>query len=531
MLKINLTPKNEKIRDILEKNQIFILISSMYLIIGLSLILYNPHTINADGVSYINIAQEYFNGHYFSAINRYWSPLFSWILIPYIHIFGNNPFQSLFAAKILSLTAGLFTLIGFRLLLNRFEINEKIANIALIALIPELIYFSFRWVTPDLLLTCILVFYLVLIFNRNYPNKPSFAILCGVLGSLAYLTKSYGFAFFIASFLIFNLFYFIKNRTKRSNILKNTFLGLGIFLLISGVWIGVMDSKYGYITLGSSCQFNIDLTSSNHITDSFGGTGLSDIPNKYAVSSWEDPSTLQPIIVQRNLNNLIYHRIMIVWNNFFVFLGIIESFSFLAIAIIIASFIYLIKIKNNKIKNNITALLLVLFIFSGGYILIFMEGRYLILDCIIILLLGCYLLNNLFNKYNLSNMFKTGVLIIFALSFILTPLIITYLDIDNGQEVYGLVPSLEKYGVKGNIASSKLTNYDPHYLAYYLNAHYYGVTKENESLNDLEIELKSKNIDYYLVWQNPDTNNTDLPYPEISNGEISFLRIYKIPYG
>jgi hypothetical protein len=64
-----------------------------------------------------------------------------------------------------------------------------------------------------------------------------------------------------------------------------------------------------------------------------------------------------------------------------------------------------------------------------------------------------------------------------------------------------------------------------------LNAHYYGVTKENESLSDLDMELMSKKIDYYLVWQNPDTNNTDLPYPEISNGEISFLRIYKIPYG
>lgn len=531
MLKINLTkPQKTRINAILKNNQIFILISSLYLIIGISLILYNSHSFNSDGVSYVNIAHDYFNGHYATAINRYWGPLFSWILVSFMHIFGNNPSQSLFAAKILSLIVGLFTLIGFRLLFNIFNIDDKIGNILLLSLIPEIIFFSFRWVTPDLLIACILIFYLAFILSPEYSNKTSFAVLCGLLGGLAYLAKGYGFAFFIASFTVFNCLYLLKMKSKRTNILKNAFLGFGIFLVVSGLWVGVMDSKYGYLTIGSSAQFNVELTSINPIADSVEINGLSDLPNKYAVSFWEDPSNFQPKIVQRQPLDLIDHRLEVIWNNIVIFLGIIEGFSLLSIGIILTSIIYLFNTSNKKVKNDITSLLLVIIIYSAGYIFIFMEGRYLILNCVIILLLGGYLINALFNKYSMSNIMKNGVLMIFAVSFILTPSITTSFYLNNGLEVYDLIPSLEKYGVSGNIASSnpRPENYDPQFIAYYLKGHYYGLTKENESLSDLQNELESKKIDYYLDWQYPNTANIDLPYPEVTNGEIKFLKIYKI---
>jgi hypothetical protein len=171
MKNMNLKAKLSFINDILKNNRVFVLISSIYLIIGLLLLFYNSHTYNFDSLSYINIAQDYFQGHYAEAINAYWGPLFSWILIPFLYIFGNDPLQSFFAAKVLSLILGLIALIGFKLLLNRFEINEKIGNILLLSLVPELVYFSFIWITPDLLITCILMFYLVLILSHYIPIK------------------------------------------------------------------------------------------------------------------------------------------------------------------------------------------------------------------------------------------------------------------------------------------------------------------------------------------------------------------------
>ena len=331
------------INDIIRNNQIFILICTVYVILSLSLIFYNPHTFSYDTLSYINIAQNYFNGNFTDAINRYWGPLYSWILIPFMYTFGNSPSQSLFAIKIVNIIAGLFTLMGFQLLLIRFEINSKLRYILLITLIPEIVYFSFFWITPDLLITSILLFYLVLLFSSEYSNKASFAVLCGLLGGLAYFAKSYGFAFFIISFTLFNFIYLLKMKSKRKNILKNTILGFGIFFIVSGLWIGVMSANYGYLTMGSSAQFNIGLTSSNSLGTSMEINGLSDLPNEFAVSFWEDPSSFQPKVVQRQPLDSIEHRLSIIWNNVFIFYGYIESFSILSAIIILSSIIYLIS--------------------------------------------------------------------------------------------------------------------------------------------------------------------------------------------
>ena len=153
-----------------------------------------------------------------------------------------------------------------------------------------------------------------------------------------------------------------------------------------------------------------------------------------------------------------------------------------------------------------------------------MEERYLLFAFVLILLAGGYLLNALFNKFSLNSLTKNVLLIIFAVSFILTPTINTAININSGVEVYDLVPFLEKYGVQGNIASSnpRPENYDPQYIAYYIKGHYYGYTKEYGSISDLDKELKSKNINYYFVWHYPNTPIINLPYPEVTGGRNIF---------
>ena len=144
MLKIRLTQAYKTlINNIFINNRIFILILMIYLVLGLLLIYNNYIFFNSDGISYLTIALKYFNGNITDAINGYWGPLFSWLLVPFLYIFGSNPPQSLFADKILSLIIGLFTLIGFKTLLYSFGIDKRIINIMLLTLIPEIIHFVF----------------------------------------------------------------------------------------------------------------------------------------------------------------------------------------------------------------------------------------------------------------------------------------------------------------------------------------------------------------------------------------------------
>jgi hypothetical protein len=58
--------------------------------------------LNADGTSYISIAEKYARGDFRNAINGYWGPLLSWLMAPLI-AFGVGPFA---AARIVILAAG-----------------------------------------------------------------------------------------------------------------------------------------------------------------------------------------------------------------------------------------------------------------------------------------------------------------------------------------------------------------------------------------------------------------------------------------
>ena len=50
------------------------------------------HFMNADGVSYIEVAEAYLRGDWHSAINGYWSPLYSWILVLGLSITRPSPY-------------------------------------------------------------------------------------------------------------------------------------------------------------------------------------------------------------------------------------------------------------------------------------------------------------------------------------------------------------------------------------------------------------------------------------------------------
>jgi len=60
------------------------------------------YEMNPDGCSYMNIAKQYLDGNFWDAVNAYWSPLISWLLIPFMVAGIDAPL----ATKILSVIVG-----------------------------------------------------------------------------------------------------------------------------------------------------------------------------------------------------------------------------------------------------------------------------------------------------------------------------------------------------------------------------------------------------------------------------------------
>lgn len=502
----------------------------IYFIIGFFLINYYQYGINADSISYITIAQEYLNGNFTDAVNGYWSPLFSWLLIPFLP-FSSSPISNIYLARVLSLITGILTIIGVNLLISRFEIDKTSKTLVLFSLIPIILSFLSGLISPDLLVTTILIYYLYIILDSDYPNKKYAGLSCGILGALAYLSKSYALPLFLAHFLLFNLIFYFKctNKGKQQKIFKNLILGLMVFFVISGVWIALISDKYGKTTFGTAGDYNYELVGPQSHGDFVYYHGIIKPPNEFAVSAWEDPSyfKMKSWSALESWSNFKY-QIGLILSNAVKIISIFEVASIFSIIIFITGIIMVLKFNINRAsKNKLIYLITTILLYLGGYSLVLIEPRYLWLVNILLLIMGVYLLNLLFKIGSLKSHIKNILLIFLILSFIINPVNALIMNVDVGKDSYTLSEALNHYNIHGNLASNDDWRVSD-YIAYYTRSKYYGQTR-NESYNDLKKELKSNNIDYYLVWGNSNENN-DLShdFKEVTNGTINLLRIYSL---
>lgn len=520
-------------------NRTLIFVLIIYLLLGLFFLNYYQYIINSDAVSYISIAKHYVSGNYPDAINGYWGPLLSWLLIPFL-FFGSNPFYSLYSARILSLIIGIFTIIGIRRLSYRFEMDEVIRTIILISMIPIVLYFSLNLnVSPDLLVICLLIYYLSIIFDPKYTNNSYNAVYCGIIGALAYLSKSYVFPFFIAHFLLFNTYYYFKGfKVEKQKLMKNFFLGISIFLVISGLWVGIISDKYGHLTIGTAGEYNEALVGPGSVDHPMLYQGLLQPPNQNAVSAWEDPSYIKmnswnPLESLNTFN----HQLGIIWGNILKTIYYYEIFSILSLLIIVVSLFLLIRKPADKSNRILGFSLVTIFLYSIGYCLILVEDRYLWLVYVILMLMGGFLVNILFKteflkglNENFISRFKIVILMVFVLSFIIFPVSTLIQDTSSpnspyyhGKDLFNLSYSLDAYNVSGRIASDDQWH-GSLYLSYYIDSTYYGKINGNNS-RDLEKELEENNIDYYFVWNYPD--DVQLSHYKDIGVKSGYLNVYK----
>lgn len=517
----------DKFNNFLRNNSYLILALATYMILGIILLPHYQYVINADGFSYVTIAQKYAHGDFSNAINGYWGPLISWLLSGLL-FFNQSPEYAVQAFKVLSLVIGLFALMGIHLLSLRFQIDEKIRISILFASIPMILSVSLLRTTPDLLLLCFLLFYLYIIFDYRYSDNLLHIMLCGVLGGLAYFTKSFAFIFFPVHFISMNLFNYFKIRKNKIKLFKTLFIGLATFFIISSVWVGIISDKYGYLTFGTASEYNHDLLGPKQLNHPMIYQGLFKPPNKTALSAWEDLS-YQKMESWNPLTSWEFFKfqLRIILNNFALFLLTITFFSLLSIPIMLFCIYYLIKSSNN-LKYNLIIIysLITILIYSIGYFSFILEFRYILIDYILLFLLGGHLLT-IHDK-------KKALAIILILSFIMTPIFYLSEGFNQNKDLYDLSQTLKKDNMQGNIASTGgcIGFEESHFISFYLNSQYYGRTK-GSNIEEIKKELKENDINYYILWYYQGVNDTQLPFKEKISGYVltnkkKYFRLYSI---
>lgn len=526
------------------------LISLLIVLIVYSFLVITFHhyeRLTGDSTLYFSIAEKYIEGDLENAINGYWGPLLSWLLIPFLY-FGST---HLFAINALNLIFGLITITGVWKLSFRFDMTDSLRAVLLLPLIPVCYYISI--IQPmDFLLLAVLVYYLSIVFKEDYSGNLSNGIRCGILGSLAYFSKPYGLPFFVSHFLLINVCHYLRDSSgqQRRKVLKNCIAGLVIFFMLSGIWIALISNKYGHITFSNMSRgvFASLGPDSEHDTlekgDPIFFEGFFEPPNETAFIIYEDPSyarkkTWSPL----ESLGLYEHFINNVSKNLIEAVRLFESFSRLSIIIVVIYFLSLATVPLSVLftRRELLYPFLTVMLYTAGYLPFHYEQRYLWVVNILLLLMGGGILGSLFRSEFFHRKARKNILIIILLlSFSISPVkSITEVKANNiNREMHDLGLKINSlYDIRGNIASNRQKKrsviHDSWHrtfrLAYWTQSRYYGQARENIGDKELERELKKYDIDYYFYWDSVEPVPGFLSrYKEITGEEIPGLKIYSL---
>ncbi|NIO27866.1 MAG: hypothetical protein GTO29_04845 [Candidatus Latescibacteria bacterium] len=504
----------------------------VYLLLSSYLLQYYRYRINPDATSYITIAQKYLSGDFYDAVVGHWGPLFSWLLVPLLAI----GIPKIIATKVLLMLIGALTIIGVQLLSYRFDISASIRRAIMASVVPIVLFCSLITITPDLLIACILIYYFYIIFSSDYPESESSGIYCGVLGGLAYLAKHYGLPFFLSHFLIMNIVSYLAKKTRAAKALTLRALVLGVtaFLVISCPWIITMSKKYGEMTTGTSAKFVYARYGPDSSGLSWRDTlGLREPPTENAVSAWEDPHFLyldmeawSPLEswdnVKQELKNVV--------NNVTHTRAIFEKFSPFMLVVIVVYFLLCVgAFKRIEKRDLLIKHFVTLVVYTIGYCLIIVTYRFLYATWFLLLLMTGQLLTLVF-RYSRLNLWRRGlVLTLVLLSFFAWPFKRLVISANQGKYEYEVAQMLEaRYGVGGNIASNSRWH-QTLYVVFHLTGRYYGTVRDRTSSGNLITELSENNIDYYLAWDEMESERSSLNhYNEVTGDEIPGLRVYSL---
>jgi hypothetical protein len=249
--------------------------------------------INPDGISYISLAEHIVAGNLNESVSGIWAPLFTWLMSPFIFI----GIDGLTTARMVIALSGAGVLLAGWLLTERFNISKHSQFLALLIAALLIADWSIRNIGPDLLIAALIIFYLYLSTDPDILENKKKAVLCGLVGALAYFAKHYAFWFFLAHFpLVLGLKAYI-DRDKGflfKKYLTALIIGISVFLIVSSIWIMVLSAKFERFTIspsGNLVHAKVGPKDMDRRDPSFYG-GLHKPINAYSIHQFEDPAQI-----------------------------------------------------------------------------------------------------------------------------------------------------------------------------------------------------------------------------------------------
>jgi len=467
------------------------------LLAGFSLPLYQDY-VTPDAISQISIAKKYMAGNFLEAFNGYWGPLLSWLLMPFL-AFGLKP---VLAFRVLQVCVGPLTIWGLYRLSCRFDLTRGVRLAALFSFIPMTYYFTFYQTTADFLFICVVSHYLATAMSPKLKEKVSVGFLAGILGALTYFAKCFGLSYFVATFLVFLILRLIQAETEqeRKNTLRSGMAGLGVAVLLVGLWAVCLHARYNEWILSTTGRYHWAINSPQVFK-------RENLPHyQKMMPSLEDPSedpSLKPWSPLASKADLAWYlktredffRTMLSFHH--------QYYPFTAVTLL-GFCLLLLKGRGFKLdfRSPRWYPLLAVLIYLGGYLVIINRPtwRYFWPAGMLLFFMGADLLSLLFRKVSLGGLQKTVAITLFLLFSLMLPVTDVVHFAGRGKDVYAASQELKAQVTPGSKVASNAEYQRSGFLAFHLEMCNFGAPSPKITPEDLDAEIQKNGLDYFLLW-------------------------------
>ena len=242
---------------------------------------------HADALAYARIATYYAHGDWQRAVSMYWSPLFSWLLIPLASLFPDP----VHAGRAAMLVSGLVFALGSHVVLVRLCADDVMRRLGTLLVSVFAVTAIGHEITPDLLMAGLFAPAIARLVSTDWLNGGARAFGTGLLLGLACLAKSVALPAGAIGLLAVAIVRLLVGELRRRVLVAFACTGLGLATL-AVPWIATMSVHAGTLTLGSNALVNLTLSGPSDV-DRFHPTfRVLHVPPPGRISTWEAPEAM-----------------------------------------------------------------------------------------------------------------------------------------------------------------------------------------------------------------------------------------------
>ncbi len=494
---------------------------------------YYGYILDADAVGYLSIAERVAKGDWYRSINGLWSPLNSWLLVPFIQ----SGFNAFMVAKALNfLLGGMVYFLSLSLLMPLVKSNFY-KTLVSIALPIVLVYYVYLQIFADILQLVFVLVFVHLYIRNKYFESTKLQVAAALTLAIAYYAKAYSLPFylFVQVFSIILIYCrpFLLQHTQIDIQLglkpsyTKLLLALFVFMLAIIPWIYQLHTKYQMLSLtGNAGKLNMswNLIAAKEYNDSIKIL----IPPTYtnSVSFWEDPYPSQAKLhTPFESAKMFIHWVFRIGHTALNTINCLNEIScFCVLILLFGTWFYFIK----KPSATQQKLLLLAWVLPLGYITMHIETRYIWLVAIITVLVAGSLVDEITND-KLSKITS----LVFCISLIVYPLLHLEKMLNNGKDNFAIAEKLNNTEVRGTFISNDADAGKLWVIGYLSNNRNYTIENYNYTELDLEQELIRYKVDYYWHYAQNAVQKTQLHGQNVLYSYITQAgpyQIYKLEY-